>query len=142
MKLKEKLSYVKGVLHASSLDKNETVLYSSLVELLEDVINEMENLDKDISIICEELDAIDEDLDLIEDELDLSYNEEDNNCCDDEFCSHDDNEIYDVICPKCKENICIDNSILDMGSIECPSCGENLEFDFDLNDMEDDNIDA
>lgn len=140
MKLKEKLSYVKGVLHASSLDKNETVLYSSLVELLEDVINEMENLDKDISIICEELDAIDEDLDLIEDELGLSYDDEDD-CCD-EFCSHDDNEIYDVICPKCKENICVDNSILDMGSIECPSCGENLEFDFDLHDDKDDSINA
>lgn len=141
MKLKEKLSYVKGVLHASSLDKNETVLYSSLVDLLEDVIDEMENMDKDISIICEELDAIDEDLDLIEDELELSYEDEDH-CCDDEFCSHEDNEIYDVICPKCKENICIDDSILGMGSIECPSCGENLEFDFDLHEHEENNIDA
>jgi DNA-directed RNA polymerase subunit RPC12/RpoP len=37
---------------------------------------------------------------------------------------------YDVTCPKCGEEIHVDEDILLEGEIVCPQCGETLEFDF------------
>ena len=40
-------------------------------------------------------------------------------------------DIYEVKCPNCDEEICIDGSVLDKGEIQCPNCGETLTFEFD-----------
>jgi DNA-directed RNA polymerase subunit RPC12/RpoP len=38
-------------------------------------------------------------------------------------------ELYEVICPTCKDKIHLTESMLATGSIDCPGCGEHLEFD-------------
>ena len=53
-------------------------------------------------------------------------------------CCDFDDDYFEVECPSCGETICIDESILDEGSIECPACHENLEFEFDDCDCEED----
>jgi DNA-directed RNA polymerase subunit RPC12/RpoP len=38
-------------------------------------------------------------------------------------------ELYEVICPTCKDKIHLTEAMLKTGSIDCPGCGEHLEFD-------------
>ena len=75
--------------------------------------------------MTEQVDAIDEDLDQLESDFYEEYDEDDCdcNCCDDEF--------YDVTCPNCNEEFCVDEDTLLDGGVECPHCGEHLEFDLD-----------
>ena len=40
-----------------------------------------------------------------------------------------DNELFEVVCPSCGEEIFIDEATLEQGNISCPACGEELEFD-------------
>ena len=42
-----------------------------------------------------------------------------------------DDDCYEIECPNCGETICVDDGILEDGSIDCPNCGTLLEFDFD-----------
>ena len=42
-----------------------------------------------------------------------------------------DGIVYDVICPKCGEEISFDEETLAEGFTVCPNCGEKLEFDLD-----------
>ena len=57
--------------------------------------------------------------------------DDDCDCCDD-----DDDELYEVVCPSCGDTICLNEGMLEEGSMECPGCGELLEFDFDEEDEE------
>ena len=47
-----------------------------------------------------------------------------------------EDEFYDICCPNCDEEFCVDEETLLEGGIECPNCGEHLEFDIDC-DCED-----
>lgn len=40
----------------------------------------------------------------------------------------DEEAYYDVCCPNCNEEFCVDEETLLEGGIECPGCGEHLEF--------------
>jgi hypothetical protein len=48
---------------------------------------------------------------------------------DDEDILLDAEELYEVICPTCKDKIHLTEAMLATGSIDCPGCGEHLEFD-------------
>jgi hypothetical protein len=53
---------------------------------------------------------------------------------DDDFIEEEDElldteELYEVICPTCKDKIHLTEAMLATGSIDCPGCGEHLEFD-------------
>ena len=50
---------------------------------------------------------------------------------DDDDCCCGDDDCYEIECPNCGETICVDDGILEDGSIDCPNCGTLLEFDFD-----------
>ena len=47
-------------------------------------------------------------------------------------CSCDDDDFFEVECPNCGEDLEIDDSVLEAGSVECPNCGE--KFAIDLSD--------
>ena len=62
-------------------------------------------------------------------------------CCDDdddedddEELFDDDDELYEVTCPTCHDTICLNEAMIEDGSITCPNCGELLEFDLDDED--------
>lgn len=125
MTLTEKVAYLKGLVEGLGID--ETTSQGKVTKAILDVLNDMAlsvaDLEDSTSELYEEIEALDEDLGNLEDDF---YEEE-----YDEDEDEDDDEIYEVECPNCHEEICIDGEILDKGSIECPNCGENLTFEIE-----------
>ncbi len=144
MTLAEKIAYIRGLADGMKLDesKDEVKLIKEILSVLEDVAYDIEEQDEIMGEMQEQLDAVDEDLDELE-EFVYECDDEDFDgcgCCDDDDCDccDFDDDYFEVECPSCGETICIDESILDEGSIECPACHENLEFEFDDCDCEED----
>ena len=48
---------------------------------------------------------------------------------DDEDEEETDNDLYKVTCPKCGDEVYLDEDTIMTGKIDCPNCGEPLEFD-------------
>ena len=121
MTLTEKAAYLRGLAAGLNLDaeKPETKLFHAIMDVIDDLA--LTDLEDNVALINEQLDAVDEDLDALENYV---YDE-----MDDEDEIFDDEDVYEVECPNCKEIICVDGDILDEGSINCPNCNELLEFD-------------
>ena len=158
MTLTEKVAYLKGLVEGLGIDEttSQGKVTKAMVDILNDMALSIADLDDSTSELFEEVEAIDEDLGNLED--DFYDDDDDDDCCCDCDCDCDDcdckckchcdcdcddcddcdcccdEEIYEVECPNCHEEICIDGEILDMGSIECPNCGENLTFEIDEDD--------
>ena len=125
MTLTEKVAYLKGLVEGIGVDEttNNGKIMKAVLDVLDDMAFTVSDLEDSTSELYEEVEAIDEDLSSLEDEI---YGEE-----DDDDCCCDDEDIYEVKCPNCDEEICIDGSVLDKGEIQCPNCGETLTFEFD-----------
>ena len=141
--LTEKVAYLKGLMEG--LDRNDKVI-ALIVDILGDMAHEIEEIQCDIEDIEDVVDTLDEDLGEIESDF-YEMDEDDDDCdCDfDECCCDDedddeelfdDEELYEVTCPTCSDTICLNEAMIEEGSISCPNCGELLEFDLD--DMESD----
>ena len=113
MTVTEKVAYLKGLIEGFAIDENskEGKLLKAVMDVLSDLA---------VSV---------EDLDTLEDEV---YGDEDDGC----GCEDCEDEFYDICCPNCDEEFCVDEETLLEGGIECPNCGEHLEFDIDC-DCED-----
>ena len=124
MTVTEKAAYLRGLAEGLSLDadKPETKIINAVIDLLDDLALTVSDLEDSVEILNEQVDAVDEDLDELE-----SYVYEDEDYDDDD----DDDEFFEVECPSCGETICVDEDILEDGSINCPNCNELLEFDID-----------
>ena len=136
MTLTEKVAYLKGLVEGLGID--ETTSQGKVTKAILDVLNDMAlsvaDLEDSTSELYEEIEALDEDLGNLEDDFYEEEYDEDEDEDDDEDCDCCCDEIYEVECPNCHEEICIDGEILDKGSIECPNCGEVVEVDFDCDD--------
>ncbi len=136
MTLTEKVAYLKGLAEGLDLDKDskEGKLFAAMFDILEDMALTVCDIDEDLSA-CEELvDAIDEDLEELEEYI--FEDDCDCDCCgDDDFdCCCDDEELYEIECPICGEELLLDADMLEEEVIECPSCGEALELQIDFED--------
>ena len=142
MKCTEKVAYLQGLMEGLDLDKNskEGKLFAAMADVLDDLAHAVSELGEAHNDLCDQVDAIDSDLGDVEEFLFGDEDEED----DEDGCScghhhHDDEDedeeiegdLYEVECPACGDTICIDESLLEEGSIDCPNCGEHLEFDLD-----------
>lgn len=131
----EKVAYLRGLADGLNLneDKSETKMFKAIMDVLDDIALSVSDLEDDVAILSEQIDAVDEDLDMLET---IVYEELDD--CDDDFDYDCDcgcgSEYYEVECPSCSEIICVDEGIIEEGSIECPSCGELLEFEIEFDD--------
>lgn len=137
MSILERVSYLKGLAEGMKLseDTNEGKLLKEIIDVLGDICDEIDAIDDSQIELAEQLDAVDEDLAAIE-EIVYEDDECDGNCEDcDLDCEYadadDDDEVYEVVCPKCNDVIYIDNEMLLEGGIKCPNCGEELEFDYE-----------
>ena len=153
MTVSEKVAYLKGLADGLGLDTEtkEGKLISVIIDTLEDIALEIEELNENADDIGDELDAISSDLSDVEevlfgngdDEDEDDEDEEDDDdgeeCDCEECCCGDEECAYEVTCPSCGEDIVIEESDLENGSITCPKCGEKLEFEFDEEDGEGDN---
>ncbi len=143
MTLTEKSAYLKGLMDGLNInrDEDEGKLLSAVVELLHDMTSAISNLEKNAIAVSDELDEIEEDLDAIEDFLmdDEDEDEDDEDSFaftddDGEDFEYDEDNMYEVTCPKCGEVTTVDEETLLNDSIDCPKCGELLEFEFDEED--------
>lgn len=142
MDLKERASYIMGLLEGSKLDfsKEENKILKSLADLMQkttEKIYELEQQNEENSILIDELD---EDLANVEQDL---YSGEDFGCCAKEGCdcSHEEmhhegekEENYEISCPECGRTVELNDDIFEKEDMVCPECGKKIEFDFDGND--------
>ena len=132
MTLTEKVAYLKGLAEGLDLDKDskEGKLFDAMFDILEDMALTISDIDEDLSA-CEDLvDAIDEDLEELEEYVFEDYDDCDCDCCD---C---DDELYEVECPICGEEVLLDEEMLEEEIIECPGCGNELELAIGFDDCE------
>ena len=123
MTLTEKAACLKGLASGLSLNegKPETRLIHALIDLVDDIALSVSDLDDELDVITEQVNLIDEDLESLEDDF---Y----------EADEDDDDELIEVTCPNCGDDIYLDDAVLRDGELQCPNCGETLEFDFDCCD--------
>ncbi len=128
MTITEKASYIKGLAEGLNLDDStkEGKVLNAIIDLLSDLAGDLEDTQDVCAQLGEQIDAVDEDLADLE-ELIYDDEEECDGCC--ENC--DDDELYEVECPKCHDVIYVDDKMLEDEGITCPNCGTNLEFEFD-----------
>lgn len=155
MDLKEKASYVKGLLEGLNLDyKNENnKILKIMVDLFQEMVEKLQEIE-DVSYENSALiDELDEDLANVEKDF---YNKKDRNNVN---CKHkgvknkcncsasqeeenenfqnkiqsDDNEDveYEISCPNCSRVVELTDEIFNSEEeIICPECGEKINFDF------------
>lgn len=133
MTVTEKVAYLKGLIEGMEIDEasKEGKLLKAMMDVLSDLALSVEDLEEYTSELTEQVDAIDEDLDSLEGEF---YGDDEDDCCDCCGDDSDEDEFYDVCCPNCNEEFCVDEDTLLEGSVECPECGEHLEFDIECED--------
>lgn len=133
MTISEKVAYLKGLAEGLNLDtekSKEGKLISVMIGILEEVGLSLEDLDENTTALGEELDAVSDDLADVE-EIVYGDDEDEGEC----GCGCEDEDFFEVECPNCGEDLEIDESVLETGSVECPNCGE--KFAIDLSDEDD-----
>ena len=103
MTVTEKVAYLKGLIEGFAIDENskEGKLLKAVMDVLSDLAVSVEDLEDYTADLTEQVDAIDEDLDTLEDEV---YGDEDDGC----GCEDCEDEFYDICCPNCDEEFCVD----------------------------------
>ena len=132
MNLTEKVSYLQGLMDGLgySDDTNEGKVLRYMTNILAEMSETISDMQDEVDEMTEVIDIIDEDLGEIE--KDFYETECDCGCEDDDedFDDFDDDELYEVQCPTCGDIICLNEDMLEEGSMKCPNCDEDLEFDF------------
>lgn len=132
MTISEKVAYLKGLAEGLNIDtekSKEGKLLNVIIGILEEVGMSIEDLEDNMEALGEELDAVSDDLSDVEEVVFEEDDEDDDcdcDCCDDDF--------FEVECPNCGEELCIDEDVLETGSIECPNCKQKFAIDTDCGD--------
>ena len=123
MNISEKVSYIKGLAEGMKLDEstNEGKLLLAILDALTDIAYQLEEVDADLSDMADVVGDIDETVAELEEAV---YGDDDH--CD---CGCEDEDMYEITCPKCNNSIVVDFDVIASGEILCPNCGEPLEFD-------------
>lgn len=156
MDLKEKASYVKGLLEGLNLDyKNENnKILKIIVDLFQEVVEKLQEVESVSYENSALIDELDEDLANVEKDF---YNRKEinnsnckhkgfNNRCNCSNGEEDEGENfqnkihndlnedveYEVSCPNCKRVVALTDEIFssDEEEIICPECGGKINFDF------------
>ena len=154
MTVTEKTAYLKGLLEGLKIDDStdQGKLLTVIVETLNDIALAVSDLESDAAETAENVEMLEDAIDDIDEELEEMEETIDDicevleDCCDCDCDDEDDDEcdcgcdetFYQLACPTCGEEICVDKDVLEKGGMKCPACGEELEFDLSLLDDEDD----
>ncbi len=133
MNTTERVAYIKGLAEGLDLDEStkEGKLLKAIIEVLGDMAEDAVDLEDYVAELSEQVDAVDEDLSTLEEVVYDELDDEDDCDCDCDCCGDWDEDLYDVTCPSCGEEIVVDGETLLDGSIDCPNCGELLEFELE-----------
>ncbi len=128
MDLKERASYIRGLVDGLDPDfsTKEGRILKEMLTLLSDICDTVVDHSDDIDQIYDEIDAIDQDLTTMEEMTGCGCNDED----------FDDSGIYEIVCPECKEVVCMDEDTLSNEDLCCPSCGAKFEVYFSEDEQE------
>lgn len=155
MNVVEKAAYLRGLCEGLGVEpeSRDGKLWGALCDLVSEMAHDIEDLSQSNTDFADALDEIGEELSYLEEltcDLDVPEDMMDDECMgdcsscigcepldyDDEEFEHEEDEelsfdgiLYDVVCPKCGEEITFDEDTLASGSTTCPKCGELLEFD-------------
>lgn len=126
MTVTERVAYLKGLFEGLEIDadKKEGKVLKGVLEVLEDLALTVSDLEEENASLSDELEELYEELESIEEDI---YEEDDEDDSETDF--NPDEDLYQVVCPTCEEEIFVDEGTLAEGSIKCPACGEELEFD-------------
>ncbi len=128
MTISEKVAYLKGLAEGLNIDtekSKEGKLINVIIDVLEEVGMSIEDIEDNMEALGEELDAVSDDLSDVEE---VVFEEEDDDC---DCCCDDDDDFFQVECPNCGDELCIDEAVLESGSIQCPNCKEKFAIDTD-----------
>lgn len=146
--LKSHVAYLKGLASGLGFDDGtrEGKLLGKIVEVLDALAEAVTELQGDYDDLAEYTEALDEDLSNLEEDIygDDDDDEADDDDDDDEPEYADDEELFSVECPDCREMVYIDDDLLDdddVVEILCPSCERVVFVNEDKDDDEDDDDD-
>ncbi len=138
MTLKEKASYVKGLVEGFDLDKDkkENKALLAIVDLLDDISESTLELENRMD------DAVDQVEDMADEMEEISRricrcHGEDSCGFHGESDSSDDDFFYDVACPYCNTTVCLPESRIIDDSFSCPSCGQEIKIEIANSDSDD-----
>ena len=113
--LLQKVAYLQGLADGLELeDAKEGRLIKEILTVLEVMSDCIGAIDDQVEDMEDYLESIDSDLADVEDEV-FDIDDED-----------EDDDMVDVECPNCHEQVCFDSSILyddDLIEVTCPNCG-------------------
>ena len=133
MTISEKVAYLKGLAEGLNIDTSkskEGKLISVMIGILEEIGLSLEDLEENNVALGEEIDAISDDLADVEKVVfdDEDEDDDEDECC----CGDEDDDFFEVECPNCKEDLVIDDDVLESGVVQCPNCKE--KFALELSD--------
>lgn len=131
MTISEKVAYLKGLAEGLAIDtekSKEGKLINVIIGILEEIGLSIEDIDDNLEALGEELDAVSDDLSDVEEVI---FEEDDDEDCDCGCGCDDDDDFFEVECPNCGEELCIDQTVLESGNIQCPKCKEKFAIDTD-----------
>lgn len=140
MTLSARVAYLKGLFDGMEYDKKDSRMMTGILELLKDMAQTVEELEEENAALNEVVDVLLENVfdshssasaqaeirENVSDaeEVDLPAELEER-----EEVELEDQMLYQIVCPKCGEEIFVEEETLEKGSMQCPNCGEELEFD-------------
>ena len=145
MTASEKVAYLKGLAEGLGVkdSTNEGKLMLAIIDVLESMADDIEAVEAHAADLSDSINDIGEDMEYLEDMCIGNLDEDDDDDYedyddDDEGCSGcsgccggDDEQEYEVTCPKCGETITVYEEDIEFGSIRCPKCDSELEFETD-----------
>lgn len=137
MNITEKVSYIKGLAEGLSLDDStkDGKILAAIIDVLDDMSHQVEDIDMDLSDLTDVVTDIDEAVSDLEEDFYGDDDEEYHHC---DCGCEDEDDLYEITCPKCNNSITVDFDVINAGGILCPNCGEPLEFDLSAMEDEDD----
>lgn len=135
MTISEKVAYLKGMADGMELEKEtskEAKLLVKVLDVLEELGLSVEDLDDELDAVSDELDALSDDLSDVETMVfeDLDDDDEDEDDADENDLLYDlGDDFFEIECPSCGEDLIVDESVLDVGTIMCPNCGDKFSLD-------------
>ena len=129
--LLQKVAYLQGLADGLELeDSKEGRLIKEMLTVLDAMTDYIGALDEQMEDMEDYLESLDSDLADVEEEV-FEFDDE-------------DDDMVDVECPNCHEQVCFDSSILyddDLIEVTCPNCGavvfvNDEEDEIELNDEE------
>lgn len=160
MSLAKRITYLKGLAEGLGLgrDTKEEKIMHVMISILDDIAVEFAELKEEVIALDDDLSKLSEGVEDLEDFLEECEEEEEHGhgypCytaphpmpAATQPIRHPgaptppspepapppaEPMFYAVSCPRCSNEITIDEDVLDLGTIDCPNCGEKLEFDLE-----------